>query len=78
MNTIDFLEHVGQSARLYRADPSALARAMELAQLEPAAQLAISSANVARLHAVLNAKPNSCCLIEAVEESGDGDATRKR
>jgi hypothetical protein len=68
MDAIDFFEKVGQDARLRYATSEELEDALARAQLDPAVQAAIINDDAQRLHALLGARAQLCCLIEKPEE----------
>jgi len=70
-NVIDFLESLGQDAKLRHASRDEMERALLNAQIEPELRAAILDADQARLEALLGAQANVCCMIHAPEDDED-------
>lgn len=70
---IDFLENIGQDARLRYSEPQQLAPLLARAGIEPAVQSALLSEDVQQLQALLGARQNLCCLIEKPEREDEDE-----
>ena len=70
-NVIDFLERMGQDARLRYGSCVDLATALESEEFEPAQREAILAADHARLALVLGQGAH-CCLMFPVKEGEEG------
>jgi len=73
-NVIDFLESLGQDAKLRHASRDEMERALLNAQIDPELRAAILDADQARLEALLGARANVCCMIHAPEDDEDEPA----
>lgn len=74
-NVIDFIERMGQDARLRYGSRAELEIALENEDLEPSLQVAILTGDQAKLDRVLG-QGVLCCLLFPVkegEEGGEGD-----
>ena len=63
MDAIDFLEQLGQSARLRHAPGAELERALAASGIDPGVCSALLADDTSRLGELLGAQPNICCLI---------------
>lgn len=70
---IDFLENIGQDARLRYSEPQQLAPLLARAGIEPAMQSALLSEDMQQLQALLGARQNLCCLIEKPEQEDEDE-----
>lgn len=73
-NVIDFLESLGQDAKLRHASREEMEQALLNAQIEPELRAAILDSDQARLEALLGATANVCCMIHAPEDDEDEPA----
>lgn len=67
-NVIDFLERLGQDARLRYASAEELDRALISAQIDPALRAALLGEDQRQLEALLGAATNVCCMVHAPED----------
>lgn len=78
-SVIDFLERLGQDARLRHASAEELDRVLVSAQIDPAVRAALLGEDQRQLEALLGAATNVCCMVHAPEddeeepEDDDGD-----
>lgn len=70
-NVIDFLESLGQDAKLRHASRDEMERALLNAQIEPELRAAILDSDQTRLEALLGAQANVCCMIHAPDDDED-------
>lgn len=70
-SVIDFLERMGQDARLRRASPGEVELALDGEHLEPRAREAILSGDQSALGELLGRDTLCCMLIPAEEEDGE-------
>lgn len=73
-NVIDFLERLGQDARLRYACAEELDRALIGAQIDPALREALLGEDRRQLEALLGAATNVCCMVHAPEDDEDDEA----
>lgn len=62
-DAIEFLEQLGQNARLHRAPTAELEQALADAGIDPEFRRALLNDDALRLGELLGAQPNVCCLI---------------
>lgn len=67
-NVIDFLERMGQDARLRQSSPDEVALALANAEIDPALRLAILSKDAQRIEALLGQDPFCCLLVPGEEQ----------
>jgi hypothetical protein len=67
-NVIDFLERLGQDARLRYASAEELDRVLIGAQIDPALRAALLGEDQRQLEALLGAATNVCCMVHAPED----------
>lgn len=73
-NTIDFLEKMGQDARLRYATVTDLRDTLVQEGIDPAARVAILAADQRTLEECLEARQNVCCLVwRSNKDEGDED-----
>jgi hypothetical protein len=72
-DVIDFLEQLGQNARLRHAGPKELEQVLALTAIDPALQGALLSQDAQQLGELLGAQPNVCCLIEKPDQDDDDE-----
>jgi hypothetical protein len=70
-NVIDFLERMGQDARLRDATEADLEAALTQAGIEPALRTAMLGEDSHALESLLGVTPNMCCLIRKDDEEED-------
>jgi hypothetical protein len=71
MDPIDFLERLGQNARLRHASAAELERALATTGFNPELRSALLADDALRLGELLGAQPNICCLIEKPDQEED-------
>ncbi|MDE2154426.1 MAG: hypothetical protein KGJ32_00810 [Xanthomonadaceae bacterium] len=71
-NVIDFLERVGQDARLRHASQDVVQLALADAQIDPELRVAIHAKDQRRLEALLG-KSTLCCAFMAPETEDEGE-----
>lgn len=67
-NVIDFLERMGQDARLRQSSPDEVALALANAEIDPALRLAILSKDAQRIESLLGQDPFCCLLVPGEEQ----------
>lgn len=67
-DVIDALELMGADADLVRTEPGDLAALLPADGLDPSLRSALLQGDAGRLHALLRAPDNVCCLINPAEE----------
>lgn len=72
-DAIEFLEQLGQNARLRRAPAAELERALAATGIEPELRSALLANDELRLGELLGAQPNICCLIVKPDPAKPGD-----
>ena len=72
-NVIDFLERMGQDARLRDATESELDAALVQAGIEPALRTAMLGEDSHALESLLGVAPTLCCLIHKEDEEEEPD-----
>lgn len=75
-NIIDFLERMGQDAKLRNASDAEIDKALAKAQIAPAVRAAIFNEDQQELEKLLGATTNVCCMIQPVrdyDEAGEAD-----
>lgn len=72
-DAIEFLEQLGQNARLRHAPAAELERALATTEIDPELRSALLAADTLRLGELLGAQPNICCLIEKPDQEEDED-----
>jgi hypothetical protein len=70
-NVIDFLERMGQDARLREATGAELDAALTQAGIEPALRTAMFVEDSRALESLLGVTPSMCCLINKEDEEED-------
>ncbi len=71
VDAVDFLEQLGQNARLRRAPTAELEQALAAALIDPELRSALLSDDALRLGELLGAQPNICCLVEKPDQEED-------
>lgn len=71
-NVIDFLERMGQDAKLRHAVGEEFETALAAADIDPAVRAALVDADQSRLEALLGASANVCCMVQRPDE-GEGE-----
>lgn len=71
-NVIDFLERMGQDAKLRYAVGEEFETALAAADIDPAVRAALVDADQSRLEALLGASANVCCMVQRPDE-GEGE-----
>lgn len=71
-NVIDFLERMGQDAKLRYAVGEEFETALAAADIDPAVRAALVDADRTRLEALLGASANVCCMVQRPDE-GEGE-----
>jgi hypothetical protein len=72
-DAIDFLEHLGRTARLRHVGPEELEQLLAGTGIDPAVQGALLSQDARQLGELLGAQPNVCCLIEKPDQEEDDE-----
>lgn len=72
-NVIDFLENLGQDARLRYATSEELEQALSGMQIDPAVRAALLGEDQRQLEALLGAATNVCCMVHAPDDDDDED-----
>lgn len=67
-NLIDFLEILGQDARLRYANKAAVEQELARAGIEPALRAALLGDDPRLLEKLLGARTNVCCVVHAPED----------
>lgn len=75
-NVIDFLERMGQDAKLRYAVGEEFETALAAADIDPAVRAALVDADQSRLEALLGASANVCCMVQRPDE-GEGEDLEK-
>jgi hypothetical protein len=70
-DAIDFLEQLGQNARLRHASATDLERMLAASGFEPSLRSALLADDAVRLGELLGAQPNICCLVEKPDQEDD-------
>lgn len=70
-NVIDFLERMGQDAKLRYAVGEEFEAALAAADIDPAVRAALVDADQSRLEALLGASANVCCMVQRPDEGDD-------
>ena len=70
-DAIDFLEQLGQNARLRHAPATELERVLAASGFEPSLRSALLADDAVRLGELLGAQPNICCLVEKPDQEDD-------
>lgn len=72
-NVIDFLERMGQDAKLRYAVGEEFETALAAADIDPAVRAALVDADRSRLEALLGASANVCCMVQKPDpDEGEG------
>jgi hypothetical protein len=72
-DVIDFLEQMGQNARLRHADRAEIERALITSGLDPSLKDALVAGDAGPLNALLGANADMCCLIHAPDQDDEED-----
>lgn len=72
-NVIDFLEKMGQDAKLRYAVGEEFETALAAADLDPAVRAALVNEDPSRLEALLGASANVCSMVHQPEEPDEGE-----
>lgn len=75
-NVIDFLERMGQDAKLSHASRSEMQFALQQANIVSDAHLAILNMDQHELEVIVGANSNVCCAIFPVEDDAGEDSER--
>lgn len=70
-NVIDFLERMGQDAKLRYAVGEAFETALAAADIDPAVRAALVDEDQSRLEALLGAPTNVCCMVQKPDDGDD-------
>jgi hypothetical protein len=76
-NVIDFLERMGQDAKLRYAVGEEFETALAAADVDPAARAALVNEDRSRLEALLGASANVCSMVHRPEEPDEGESVEE-
>jgi hypothetical protein len=76
-NVIDFLERMGQDAKLRYAVGEEFATALAAAGIDPAVRAALVNEDRPRLEALLGASANVCSMVHRPEEPDEGESVEE-
>ena len=71
IDAVDFLDQLGQNARLRHAPTTELERVLAASGFEPSLRNALLADDAVRLGELLGAQPNICCLVEKPDQEDD-------
>jgi hypothetical protein len=78
VDVIDFLERMGQDAELRHASEVVLEQAMRDVHMNSRERAALMSGRPAEIEAVVGARSNVCCMINAPLPEGEEDTEAPR